>query len=264
MGVNIDHRKTDLKRTDNKKKPSENSAKGNLGYSVDMVRLENGIQILEYLDSDLRLDLVFQLILNPEISLTEITDKVGKSKATVSKHLHILHDMGFVTIREEQVRGPIKRQLFSLKENILKFICLDLENIHSIPESQKVTLYKKIVGHSNHEMNLVQRIMKLAIPFNEKLQQRIEDFGKVSEISARKLYDEYRMHNFLYALDNEEIQIYISEYKEFTKRLTERLETYRSQPDYSYHGKENVVWVGYFPIQKILRGTLDLPDETDD
>ena len=248
-----------------KKNKTERSVLSNIekSDSAEMERLEKGISLLEYLDSDLRLDLVFQLILSPEISLSDITVKVGKSKATVSRHLHILYELGFVTIREVQVRGPIKRKIYALKENILKFLCIDADFFKVIPESQKVEIYKQVIRHSTHEMNLIARIMNLTRPYNDLLQQRVGDYGKNSEKSAREIFDAYRMRNFLFALDDQELKIFNSEYAKFSENLHRKLENYRAEPDYTYYGKESIIWVGYYPIQKILKGNLDFPKDSE-
>ena len=68
----------------------------------------------ELLGNVLRLRIFSILKIYPELSFTEISNRLNKSKSTLHPHLQKLIEIGLIQTREEEARGSIPRKIYSL------------------------------------------------------------------------------------------------------------------------------------------------------
>ena len=82
---------------------------------------ENEIDLVEVFKNPLKNKILIYLFVYGELSLTELRDKLRKSKSTVHRHIQDLIQIGFVEeSKEEKVRGSIKAKFYSISKAFIK------------------------------------------------------------------------------------------------------------------------------------------------
>ena len=99
--------------------------------------------------SSLRMRIFLLLYINPELYITEISNKLNKSKATVSRHLNALEEEGVVERREVPDERNIIRKYYSLSKEKLEAILpkdiSDEYNSHFSDPAKRLKLYAKFI-----------------------------------------------------------------------------------------------------------------------
>lgn len=99
----------------------------------------------------------------PELSFTELSEKLGKSKSTLSPHLHELIETGLVQVsREEKVRGSIPAKYYSIvKDALEKIVFLRIDTSKGINKKNS----EKIINNGRAKINYSKRILETGVKF---------------------------------------------------------------------------------------------------
>lgn len=103
-------------------------------------------KLLEILKEPVSLHLMMLLIVHRELSLSQMTDAIGKSKPTVHRRLQAMIDCGLVVeSREEHVRGNIPAKFYRVDETAIgKAPGFSKEQIDAMNIAQKAAFYQDI------------------------------------------------------------------------------------------------------------------------
>ena len=76
-------------------------------------------QYMKIYESQIKMRIINYLHIYQELSLTELSRKLGKSKSTISKHIQQMQDIDirgekFVVVRNKKFRGSIDQKIYSL------------------------------------------------------------------------------------------------------------------------------------------------------
>ncbi|MFQ5980890.1 MAG: ArsR family transcriptional regulator [Candidatus Heimdallarchaeota archaeon] len=129
---------------------------------------------LEAYKSEIRLNIIILLLINEELSLSDIADFLQRSKPTITRHMKILIELGLVKVynKEEIQRGNIKRNYYSLDRRKLNFI-----DIHAFAKIQASNTLENLLAW--YELN--QSIFLLL--------ERVTDFINIFGQNLRFLID---------------------------------------------------------------------------
>lgn len=109
----------------------------------------------------------------PELSFTELANKLGKSKSTIHPHLHKLIELGIVEIsKRKHVRANIEAHYYSLTSDAAKIVSLagiDLSQGYSKELVQKIAKSNKSLAMYN------RRILDKYIKFCEYREETDSD-----------------------------------------------------------------------------------------
>ncbi|MFX1255782.1 MAG: ArsR/SmtB family transcription factor [Promethearchaeota archaeon] len=135
--------------------------------------LKGMIDTLEAYSHEVRSRMMLLLEIYGELSLSELTEKLNKSKPTISRHAKILKDLGFIKFEEGGTHGNITQHKYSLNHNKLKSIDgQTLQKIEDTQEFYEATL-KKISSFTAFYENL-RWISEAASSYLEKMAKEVQ------------------------------------------------------------------------------------------
>ena len=111
----------------------------------------------------------------PELSLSDLSQKLGKSKSTIHPHLKLLLEIGLIQeVREQKVRGNIHAKIYALKQGYDKKIA----NMGKSKKCLTTGVIDKEMGAKMIEGNLLQTQLQIEIlQTREKFYQKLRDSG---------------------------------------------------------------------------------------
>lgn len=98
--------------------------------------------VIEILKSEIRFRIFVLLNLYPELSFSEISQKLNKSKSTIHPHLEKLIKLELIEVsREEKVRGNIPAKFYSLKKGYLEKLAGIDEESSELPVDESTLMF---------------------------------------------------------------------------------------------------------------------------
>ncbi|MFX0094356.1 MAG: ArsR/SmtB family transcription factor [Candidatus Hodarchaeota archaeon] len=201
-----------------------------MSNSHDTNEIDTNLQksILEAYQHDLRLNILMLLMIYRELSLTQISNLLGKSKSTISRHTRKLIELRLIkshTKEDEIQAGNIKRKYYAITKDFLQDedegIVPDL--LKSITEPND--LLNAILGICNAQKALfllVQRITEISRAPFENLSERMLGYSSDLETLGgvlQKLFNSSK--------DLPDVSVAFLNEKQFTKYLGLKLELER-------------------------------------
>ncbi|UCC19775.1 MAG: helix-turn-helix transcriptional regulator [Promethearchaeota archaeon] len=163
--------------------------------------------VIDVLKSSIRFRIYSLLHLYPELSLSEISKKMGKSKSTIHHHLKELIDYELIELsREEKVRGNILAKFYSLKPGHIE----KLSDTDS--ETHKAT--QATIDFLKTYLNFALRTIELYKNFFESFELQENGIDKLKEL----LKDEQGFSSMVF-LSEEKFKKVHRLYQEFVKEV---------------------------------------------
>ncbi|MBA7581001.1 hypothetical protein ES708_22900 [subsurface metagenome] len=73
------------------------------------------LHLLEALSDETNMEIYLNLLIYPRLTLTQLTQIISKSRATIHRHLKLLNEKGLIIIHEEKSRGRFPKQVYQIK-----------------------------------------------------------------------------------------------------------------------------------------------------
>jgi len=212
---------------------------------------------LEIYESQIKQRIINFLNIYNELSLTELSEKVGKSKSTVSKHIKELQDIkindqSIIQMREQKHRGSIKQKIFS-KANTPLFRGRTYSDIKEFSADE---MYNHL---HNEEFMINLRLFTLMRDIISQTVNYVNEF--YSNLSPKDMDNKFKEKVYRYNTCIPRIQYYTKEeylnYREkFLKfdeqYLAEVEEKRKSNNKSSTEPKEYLVCNALLPIRRIF------------
>ncbi|MFX0098464.1 MAG: winged helix-turn-helix domain-containing protein [Candidatus Hodarchaeota archaeon] len=179
--------------------------------------------ISDVLNNDLRVVISFLLMIYPRLNITQISEFVGKSKATISRHMKVLEKAGIVNIIAESEKGQGNPKFFELNQQKIEEF-----NFSRIKLPSKILERKEIYGSVLNRLSTIllffQKAMEFIVPLNEALRPLlVEDtFNESTDAEFLKYLfrDEMNKMNFQYLFfDEDKLQEFMEIYDDFRKKI---------------------------------------------
>jgi len=133
----------------------------------------------------LRMRIFLLLYINPELYVTEISNILRKSKATVSRHLRVLKEEGVVRCKEVPDKKNIKKKYYSLNQERLRAILpknfSDEFDIHISDPKKRLKLYSKLIEIIKSLKTLVSKGFDILEPLIDEMEAKSSDIEKADE-----------------------------------------------------------------------------------
>ena len=178
------------------------------------------LNINDIFRNDIRFQLWGLFSMYPELSLSDLSKKLGKSKSTLHPHIKMLLQLDIIEIiREEKIRGSIKAKIFALKKGY------DEKISSCCPEYYQKKVIDKEIGSIIARQGLAKakikkKTVETEIEFWEKILN--SGIGGPDEFALQLLQEMYKLKQkskgqVLMPLDSLFTQGYFSEnvYKDF-------------------------------------------------
>lgn len=212
---------------------------------------------LEIYESQLKQRIINFLDIYQELSLTELSQKLGKSKSTVSKHLNELlkikvNNKQFINVREQKHRGSINQKIYS--RNIASFF---FGKTHD--EIKEYTPKQMLELLQNEEFLINIRLFSLLKDVISQTYDFVHDF--YTNISLKDITEDFKENIYRYNtciprisyFTTEEYIEYREKFLEFDDMMLKKIEKKRSQtPNATKMPREYLVTHTMLPIKRIL------------
>jgi len=167
--------------------------------------------VTEILKSEIRFRIFVLLNLYPELSFSEISQKLNKSKSTIHPHLEKLIKLELIEVsREEKVRGNIPAKFYSLKKGYLEKLAGIDEESSELPVDESTLMFFRTWT------NFIIKTLEMYYKFFEI---------KASEGSISKILEEMRKNkegfSSMYFFSKEQYMKARDYYHEYQEKLTE-------------------------------------------
>lgn len=214
-------------------------------------------KIMEIYESQIKMHIVNFLEIYHELSLTELSEKLEKSKSTISKHVKELLNIAgegrsFIKVREEKFRGSIKQKIFS-RNNIPLFFGKTYDEMKECTPEQMYDYLR----NEEHLINI--RFFSL---LKEVISQSIEYINEFyAKISLKDLDDDFKEKIYRYNTCIPRIMYYTeAEYLDYRKKFIQFDEDFLKEtekkrlkyPSSVNVPKEYLVTHTLLPIKRIL------------
>jgi DNA-binding transcriptional ArsR family regulator len=203
-----------------------------------MHKLQLYIELLKLSMNDTRLRGMLFMFINQQMTLTEFSTALGRSKSTVLHHLKKFEDLGLIT----RINKYYKSELDFITMANLTLKDLEKDEINQSDELEKLLFNKDI-----HTLEIIKEIYSQAITTYSCLkQEKGLDFWKKNPTD----YD-------LWLLDDEDIREYgilKAKFKEYLKHKNNRREQNSdlSQKKFSYLAVNSL-----FPVRELTKFDAD-------
>ncbi len=212
---------------------------------------------LEVYDSQLKQRIMNLLEIYHELSLTELSEKLSKSKSTVSKHMKELKNIkiqnhSFIEVREEKSRGSIKQKIYS-KSSIPFFFGKTYDDIKQFSPEE---MYKML---RNEEFLINIRLFSLLKDAITQTTEYVNNF--YANVTPKTITEEFMEEVYRYNTCIPRIQYYTQdEYVEYRNKFMEfdtnflRETEKKREKDLSLvdEPREYMVAHAFLPIRRIM------------
>lgn len=209
------------------------------------------MKLFEYINSDLRLRLVLLLNCYEELTLKHICRKLSKSKVTITNHLKALLDVGILTIREEDLKGPLVRKYYSIDPYSFRETITKCEDFKSLSNDEKWEFLSKKASYRQSEFQFMQSLIAEIIPYWTSIQKKIALYQEVKADYSEIYYDEKKVEHFIYPMNEDEYKIYMEEVALMNAHLREKFAKLRAKNDYK-RAKPHLAWHVLIPLRKFF------------
>lgn len=167
--------------------------------------------IIEILKSEIRFRIFVLLNLYPELSYSEISQKLKKSKSTIHPHLKKLINLELIEVsREEKVRGNIPAKFYSLKKGYLEKLADIDEESSELPVDESTLIFFKTMT------NFLIKTMDMYYKFVEKMASE----GNIS-MGLKEMRKNKEGFSSMYFFSKEQYMKARDYYHEYNEKLNE-------------------------------------------
>ncbi len=181
-------------------------------------------KLMEILKEPVSLHLMMLLIVHRELSLSQMTDAIKKSKPTVHRRLQAMIDCGLVIeSREEHVRGNIPAKFYRVDETVIgKIPGFTKEQIDAMDTTQKATFYQDI-------RDAVKSTIIFSTSALDAFREHLDGLDPRTELVA--YFDQMDFHMNMNLLTENQYQRWMELYRDFGMKFMQMIvETQAKEP----------------------------------
>lgn len=185
-----------------------------------------------------------------ELSLVELTQKVGKSKPTVFRHVQKLIEADFVTeSREEKVRGSILAKFYRPKmDNFAPKNPFMPDQLQSLSNEDRIRFYREICRATGVSINFIKSALdELQIYLDQKPVEEIPDFIMAPDIILNLQFLPEKAYNK-----------WFEGYQKFMMEFFQSMQAEILNPDIE---RPYALILGVLPVKKIYNRQRNNPPE---
>ncbi|MBN2156696.1 MAG: winged helix-turn-helix transcriptional regulator [Candidatus Lokiarchaeota archaeon] len=231
-----------------------------IGSNNSKNSLENQIRLdsekhAKILDSGLKVRILMMLLIFPELTLTELSAKMGKAKSTISKHIKELIKIGLIDVRQQHYRGSIKQKIYSARKK-RGYRGRTYEDLKQVSPHE-------FIEHLHEEFLINLRLFTYIQETNQQILMYISDF--YDNITQKDITEEFVEEKYRYNtcipriifLTKEEYIDYRNRFLIFERDYIYEMEQTRMRTSGEEKPKEYLVVHELIPIREILEYVLD-------
>lgn len=213
--------------------------------------LSLNIEIMKLMSSLTRFRIILLLLIYPEISLSEFSKLLGRTKSTILHHLKKFENLGIVKTRRKSVPSYIDAKIYKLKPDLLKIINLKIEDFKTLSDKEKQTILPYILTKDIKIFEVIKILFEQVI----LLYKTIDKVGINNDQNSSEDFSSFYLKNpigyDIWFLTDEEYEMYNKSILDFKAKLDKGL------LGINKHGKEVrkpfMILNSIFPMEKLLK-----------
>ncbi len=240
-----------------KKLESEGKDMKNKQYQY-LNKIQNIMKMLESMNNSTRIRLILILLIYNELSLTNLSKKLGVSKSTVLRHLKALISTNLIKVRKQQVNVSRKKHYYSIVPNLLQIIRLSSSELKSI--SPEKALAARILDLKNDRLTLrtIKNIMNEFLLYYKNLEEQIEQDPPINHREIEQTFSTENICRFyLWIFNKKQFEVFRAKYLAFLQDLLKEMEQYQNYKEEKQEINPYFVWHMIAPIKKIYDSVLN-------
>jgi DNA-binding MarR family transcriptional regulator len=193
--------------------------------TLEFTKLEKIIdkktEIVSLLKNTTRLRLILILLIFKKLSLTRLSNLLGRTKAAVSRHLKKFEQLGFIITTRRKARGSIDAKIYELKPSFIKIISIVSKDFLSFQEKNKLRTMNYALKNEIQFYELFKSILEHITLYYRAINDYIMK-TKLESSDALKGFDiNNLMDNQILVLTEKQKKEYDNLMIEFQEKLTE-------------------------------------------
>jgi predicted transcriptional regulator len=207
----------------------------------------------EIINSKLKVRILMTLLIYSELTLSQLSQKMGKVKSTISKHMEDLLALDLVKRRERKYRSDKKQHIYS-KVKSFGYRGKTFDDLKDLSSED-------FLEHMEEEYIINKRLFTYILEVNQQILEFVEDFYKFESdtISDEFKEDVYRYNTCIPRIKfmtKDEYKEYRKQFLEFdnafiTKMEQNRLNEVKDRP------KEYLTITEFVPIRQVMEYYID-------
>lgn len=211
---------------------------------------DHEISLHRVLNNDVRLQIFYLLFFYNELNVSEIAQKIHKSKATISRHLNAMEEDHILESRISEYKRSISPKYYHLPiQKMSELLPFESRSMRNKPKNskQRLDFYKKSIEAMRSMLHLTQKGLGLLHPLLNSFENNL---GNIE--SADLIFDKYFLSEFEKKIDFQTIVISeknLPEYFKLWYKFRKEIETLEKQNkgEHSY-----IVFETVFPFQRLV------------
>jgi predicted transcriptional regulator len=211
---------------------------------------DHEISLHRVLNNDVRLQIFYLLFFYTELNVSEIAQKIHKSKATISRHLNAMEEDHILESRISEFKRSISPKYYRLPiQKMTELLPFESRSMRNIPKNpkQRLEFFKKSIEAMRSMLYLTQKGLGLLNPLLNNFESNL---GNIE--SADKIFAKYFLSEFEKKIDFQTIVISennLPEYFRLWYKFRKDIESLEKQnkSDHSY-----IVFESVFPFQRLV------------
>ncbi|MFW9904202.1 MAG: winged helix-turn-helix domain-containing protein [Candidatus Thorarchaeota archaeon] len=221
--------------------------------------------LLEIFDSKIRFRILQLLFVYGELSLTDLSTYMNKSKPALYHHLQKMINLKAIKVsKEEQVRGSIMAKHYCLDEQTaLNFQLISEKEINKIIDPRKrLKALENIIGSYRYSISIFRKKLDMLDLYTDFLEEQLQsrEDSDLFKLDFNHLISDFNIGFHAQYLTEKQYTKFLEYYQEFYSKIREIIINYDSK-DSRKNGK--IVERPYFvtmvvmPMKKLLELELE-------
>lgn len=136
-------------------------------YSKKNLKLR--IEVLRLMESLTRLRIILSLLIFKKVSLTKLSQLLGRAKSTITHHMGILDNLGLIKSTRKEARGSIDAKIYELSPNFLEKLYLETDKITLSKPSKDREVLNDVMLNDMLFFKIIKILFEQAILYYEGL-----------------------------------------------------------------------------------------------
>ena len=180
----------------------------------------NSMEIVKTLSSKPRLEALLLLFVYRKISLTDLSERLHKTKNTMIYHMRLLKEHGLITESDEKIPESIKPiKIYQLKADFYKKLYVPFEDISKLPQDQVMEQSKSIFRYNMILFETIREILSRIQTFYNSAQKEANSLTKVI-----KFHEDHSIPRDLIPLSEKAYEKYQENYSDLIRKTLRFLE----------------------------------------
>ncbi len=226
-------------------KPEETDVK-------DIFNGDNAGNLIEVLSKKSRFQIFINLLVYPELSLTELSESIGKSKSTIHRDLQELIESGI--IREHRQDSSTKSKYYVIQK---KSIFQDLqiitspEKMNKLSAEERKSAFNLLLSMIDSAFFILENSIGIVTKYVERFKEAKQDLSLPDNETFLRWIKEFGVSLRFVPLSNKTFPIYEKHLKNFVSEVSSELLSNDLQEDL-FNG-DYLAWNVILPMKKALK-----------